>query len=495
MESVFLAQSERLNFKRIEYNVNMDMDGEKEKENNYRRKYGIHLTSKELFRTYLFPDIKDILTNFIWVDLFAGEGNLILPILSHVKKEQRVDFFKNHIYLFDIQEDMIKQSIHNAGLYGIPEAIAEKNIKKRDNLLNFPSFLLTQDLPIYHITNPPYLYLGYIKKHHETKAYFKYFDGENEGYQDLYQIAMMNDLRNGVENLIYIIPSNFLFGSSVSNKFRVNFLKHYFVLKMFIFELKVFEFTGTNICIGYFHRKNKPLEEIQEFPGIKFKKQNLILERNYKLNPKYKYRCGSEFNEFIESYRRKNALEVSFYLKKDEVMRNVGDSKLKVIDANNYKNNKYNQVSIAVNEDLSSKIKSNFLYVRTVDTGSEDGKAGLGMIHKDYSVDGILVSGNPYRTHPIQIFLNPQLSSGKLRILKDYVNLMLNFYRNKLDSEFLTTYKYSNANYTRKYLGLTQIKGIIQTFPFDLLKVNQNKLKDLILEKRIEGLLELLKKI
>ncbi|TFG22897.1 MAG: hypothetical protein EU533_03720, partial [Promethearchaeota archaeon] len=316
MESVFLAQLERLNFKRIEHNVNMNMDGEKEEENNHRRKYGIHLTSKELFRTYILPDIKDNLTKFIWVDLFAGEGNLILPILSHFKKEERIDFFEKHIYLFDIQEEMIKRSIHIAGLYGIPERIAEKNIKKRDNLLNFPSFLLTQELPIYHITNPPYLYLGYIKKHQETKPYFKYFEGENEGYQDLYQIAMMNDLRNMVENLIYIIPSNFLFGSSVSNKFRMDFLKYYNVLKMFIFELKVFEFTGTNICIGYFHRKKSPLEEIQEFTATKFKKQDLILERNYILNPKYKYRCGSEFNEFIENYKRENALDVNFYLKK-----------------------------------------------------------------------------------------------------------------------------------------------------------------------------------
>ena len=493
MESVFLAQSERLNFKRIEHNFNMDMEGEKEKENNYRRKYGIHLTSKELFKTYILPDIKDILTKYIWVDLFAGEGNLILPILNYVKKERRIDFFEKHIYLFDIQEDMIERSIHNVGLYGIPKTVAEKNIKKRDNLLNFPSFLLKKELPIYHITNPPYLYLGYIKKHQETKPYFKYFEGKNEGYQDLYQIAMMNDLRNEVENLIYIIPSNFLFGSSVSNKFRFDFLKHYHVLKMFIFELKVFEFTGTNICIGYFHRKNKSLEEIQEFPGTKFKKKNLILERPYMLNPKYKYRCGSEFNEFVERYRRKKALEVNFYLKKDEVLRDVGNSKLKVIDANDYANNKYNQVSIAVKEDLSLKIKSNFLYVRTVDTGSDDGKAGLGIIQEDFSVDGILVSGNPYRTHPIQIFLNPQLSNIQLRILKDYVNLILNFYRKKLDSEFMTTYKYSNANYTRKYLGLTQIKGIIQTFPYDLLQDDQNKLKTLIFEERIEDLMDFLK--
>jgi hypothetical protein len=45
---------------------------------------------------------------------------------------------------------------------------------------------------------------------------------------------------------------------------------------------------------------------------------------------------------------------------------------------------------------------------------------------------------------------------------------VLEHFREKLDSEFLTTYKYSNAVYTRKYLGLTQVRGIIETFPYEL---------------------------
>lgn len=52
-----------------------------------------------------------------------------------------------------------------------------------------------------------------------------YFSGPNNGYQDLYQIALINDLRNNIFNMIYIIPTNFLFGFSVSNKIRMDFLK------------------------------------------------------------------------------------------------------------------------------------------------------------------------------------------------------------------------------------------------------------------------------
>ena len=54
----------------------MDINEAREKDEDIRRKFGIHLTSKELFYTYIFPEIKDKLNQYIWVDLFAGEGNL-----------------------------------------------------------------------------------------------------------------------------------------------------------------------------------------------------------------------------------------------------------------------------------------------------------------------------------------------------------------------------------------------------------------------------------
>jgi hypothetical protein len=132
------------------------------------------------------------------------------------------------------------------------------------------------------------------------------------------------------------------------------------------------------------------------------------------------------------------------------------------------------------------------LYVRTVDTGSISGRVGLGVITEDFNVNGIYVSGNTYRTHPIQIFLEPEISHSKQIILKDYFNLILESFRKKLDSEFLTTYKYSNAEYTRKYLGLTQVRKLIETFPYE--KLNQNfkeKLGFLVEKKDLERFIEL----
>ncbi|GAG65280.1 unnamed protein product, partial [marine sediment metagenome] len=138
---------------------------------------------------------------------------------------------------------------------------------------------------------------------------------------------------------------------------------------------------------------------------------------------------------------------------------------IKVIDANNYQNNEYKKLYLHINDKLKTKVESNILYIRTVDTGSYDGRVGLGFITEDFKVNGIYVSGNTYRTHPIHIFLEPTITQEDQKLLKYYFNFILETFREKLDSEFLTTYKYSDAEYTRKYLGLTQVRSLIETFP------------------------------
>ncbi|TXT58266.1 MAG: hypothetical protein BAJALOKI1v1_1700009 [Promethearchaeota archaeon] len=456
-----------------------------------RRTLGVHLTSEQTFLSYIFPHIKDFLSQYIWIDLFCGEGNLIFPILDHIPKSKRVAFFQHHIYLSDIQPQMIQKCINKALSYKIPLNLAKNNIFQRDNLGSIPNRLKNIQLPLYHITNPPYLYLGYIRKHEETKQHLKYFLKENEGYQDLYQIAMMNDLRNSIMNLVYIIPSNFIFGASVSNKFRIDFLKYYDIKKLLIFETKLFDFTGTNICIVFFKRKESESAEVQIFSGLKFKKNNTVLERNYTLRPDFKYRGGAEFDDFTKKNKSLSPLKVKYYLLNKEVEANQGREKITVIDANEYVSSTYKRKTLQVLNSLKNKITSNILYVRTVDTGTMEGRVGLYLIRNDFNVDGIYVSKAPYRTSPIQIFLTPMISPADQLLLKDYFNMILEYFRTKLDSEFLTTYKYSNAEYTRKYLGLTQVRKLIQTFPINKIDDNnKEKLTDLIGSKSVEEILK-----
>jgi hypothetical protein len=463
-------------------------------ENTFRRSYGVHLTSSEIFLEFIFPVIQDKLWQYRWIDLYAGEGNLIIPLLNSIPSKDRIQFFKEHIFLFDIHPEMVDKCIKNVGNYGIPSEVASNNIKVRNNLESFPIFLKNEQLPLYHITNPPYLYLGYIRKHKETQKYLKLFKGENEGYQDLYQIAMINDLRNSIKNLIYIIPSNFLFGASVSNKFRKDFLKHYKINKMLIFETKIFEYTGTNICIGFLSKKPIPRTESVEFSGEIIKSKKKQVERKYILKPEFKYRAGSEFDEFLRDFQVKKPIEVKYYLLEKDVLQNLGDNKIDVIDANDYKSNQYNKLKIEVNDRLKDIIQSNILYVRTVDTGSNEGRVGLGLISADFNVNGIYVSGNTYRTHPIQIFFEPVITLNEQNLLRAYFNFILEFFREKLDSGFLTTYKYSKAEYTRKYLGLTQTRKLIQTFPHSSMtkEIGEN-LNKLIKKKDFNKVLEQLK--
>jgi len=229
------------------------------------------------------------------------------------------------------------------------------------------------------------------------------------------------------------------------------------------------------------------------FWGIKIKKQNQIIEKNYALKPEFKYRAGSEFEEFLRNKRAKVPLTVRYYLLNEDVSKNRGKNELSVIDANNYENGEYKKLTIKVNKVLENQITSNILYAKTVDSGSEEGRAGIGIVRDDFNVDGILVTGNTYRTHPIQIFLDPPLSIENQKYLKEYFNLILEYFRDYLDSEFLTTYKYSNAEYTRKYLGLTQVRGLIETFPLlNWDETKTEKLYKLIRDKDIEALVNFL---
>ncbi len=459
-----------------------------------RRNLGEHLTPREIFTEFMLPEIKDKLYEYRWVDLFAGEGNLVLPILDLVPQDKRTEFFKRHIFLFDIQKKMVERSIKNAARYGVPEEIAEVNILERDTLKEYPTSILSGDLPVYHITNPPYLYIGYIVKHKETRKYLDYFEGVNAGYQDLYQIGLIKDLRHDLKKMVYIIPSNFLFGSSASNKIRDNLLRHYLIKKAIIFEKEIFEYTGTNVVICFFEAKQSPGDEVMSFEGTKISKNKQ--SKIYTLRPKHHYRAGDEFEEFVNEHKASKPLKVTYYLTMEEVEKNKGQFGVRVIDANTFTGKGYAKRMVSVNNQLFEKIKSNVLSVRTVDTGTTDGRAGLYSIADAFDVDGILVTKAKYRTHPIQIFVEPEIAVDEHTLLEEYFNLVLEYFRQKTDSEFMTTYKYSNSEYTRKYLGLSQAKKLIRTFP--LLGLNNDKktyFKNLLLKKDSDRVISFVKEV
>ncbi len=431
----------------------------------------MHLTSINIFNDHILPKLNGKLNDYIWVDLFCGEGSLILPILNSIPDDQREHFFERRIFLFDIQEKMVEKTIENAVGYGISRKTAEKNVRVKDTLSEFPTSLRENRNKIYHITNPPYLYVGYIAKHRENSGQLKYFTGVNSGLQDLYQLALINDLRNEISQMVYIIPSNFLFGHSVSNMIRQLFLKYYTITDAIIFERRIFENTGTNVVICFFQRTGV-LNKTIDFQAMKINSRTII--RKYKLSEKNNYRAGDEFEEYVKA-NKKNILKVSYYLTIQEIDANRGNNRVVLLDSKEYTGSRYVSREFLVNDKLLSKIKSNPLYIRTVDTGGIGGKAGLYLIKDAFDADGIFVSGNTYRTNPIQVFIEPTLTRVQSMEIQNHFNAVLNELRERTDSEFMTTYKYSeNGKYTRKYLGLSQAKAILETLqPSNIKRIQQ----------------------
>ena len=438
------------------------------------------------------PEVQKHLYSYRWVDLFCGEGNLILPILDLVPEHERIEFFRKHIFLFDIQKELVEKSILNALKYGIPGEIAQQHIMQRDSIKDYPTVIFDSDLPVYHITNPPYLYLGYIAKEKGTQGYLGYFQGPNEGYQDLYQLALINDLRNNIKKMVYIIPSNFIFGFSVSNKVRDDFLRCYYIKKAFVFEKRIFKFTGTNVIICFFERKEFPEKEKIVFEGTKIGKE--IQKKVYILDPRNHFRAGNEFEEFVKRYKASRPVKLSYYLTIDEVEKNKGNREIRVVDANAFNGREYEKKVIYVNDSLYEKVQSNVLFVRTVDTGRFEGRAGLYLIKEAFGADAVLVSKSRYRTHPIQVFFDPQMSKEDQVLLKEYFNLILEYFRDRTDSEFMTTYKYSDSQYTRKYLGLSQTKELIETFPILALEEDKKKeFQNLVQKKDVQSIMSFVK--
>lgn len=156
----------------------------------------------------------------------------------------------------------------------------------------------------------------------------------------------------------------------------------------------------------------------------------------------------------------------------------------------------YRKYRALINAKLYRRIKANPLFVRTLDTGALDGRAGLYLISEKFGVDGIAVTSSPYRTHPVQVFLEPALSMEDVLLLRDYFNLMLEHFRAITDSEFLTTYKYSESAYTRKYLGLSQVKSLIETFPIlGLPPLWRRSFETLVQRRNAEGVIGLLESL
>jgi len=441
----------------------------------HRKKHGIHYTPSDVFREHILPRIRDSLEEYTWIDLYCGEGNLILPLLDDIKDDrERNRFFEDHVRGFDIDSTALDTFSSRLRELGIDETLLERNIREADTLAGFPDF--ETQFPPYHITNPPYLYKGFMPKTEKTRELLAYFKGKKEPLQDLYQLALYNDRESPLKNMIYIIPTNFLYADAASNYVRRLLYRNFFLKDCVIFEKKIFTDTDYNVCICFFERKPLPDERPLTVKAIKITGDGQR-ERTYLLKKEYNWRAGIEFDEFVRRHKARRPLRVSLYLMSKDVDAQAGREEVELIDVNRLEGKGYGKVVAHVNETLYQRIKRNPLYLRTLDTGKPDRKAGFYDVKEEYNADGLLVSlPHTYRTHPIQIFFDDDLSETDVRFVQLWSNCILNLLREEFDNDFLTTYRESSNYYTRKYFGLNQARKIISTCPINDLRDEKSSL-------------------
>jgi hypothetical protein len=176
------------------------------------------------------------------------------------------------------------------------------------------------------------------------------------------------------------------------------FFSKFDIIKLNIFEEKVFEDTTYTICSFSFELKKSKsnIIECKFFPSGEIKK--------FELKKSSGFRIGSEFFEIINSQK------------------NIGIKRLTI-----------------------GKIPNSNLYLRAIDTGSENGRISL-MINKDH-----FYAKESDRTFA-SIIMDKKYTHEQEEIICNKFNEILEKYRKKYNSLFLTNYR-NSSKYARKRIS------------------------------------------
>ena len=255
------------------------------------------------------------------------------------------------------------------------------DVIKRDTLLNPPDYTGK-----FVITNPPYLARN---KNKDKKIYDKY------NLNDLYKCFLKQLIESKPIGGILIIPLNFWCSIRKSDiELRKLFIETFEIIKMNIFEEKVFEDTGYTIC------------SLNFFTG--------------------------------QNGNKKGTLPLTFYPNKNQLNVELTKENNWTIGGELYIKNKSNYKCFRLtskNEKECNKFITN-INVKCIDD-SEDSKIKLFYSNKHYLDDTKKLSARTYATLIIEPAINEQQQK---KIIKDF-NEKLAEYRQKYNSLFLTNYR------------------------------------------------------
>jgi hypothetical protein len=249
----------------------------------------------------------------------------------------------------------------------------------------------------YVITNPPYL----AKNKTKNKAVFELY-----AVGDLYKAALMTFM--SANGGIVIVPINFF--SDEDNSVRLKFLSTFKIIHMHIFEEPVFDDTDYTVCAFSFVREPNNTQTITAVVFPKVENFKFIISANNG------YRIGAEFY---------NTIKIASDIK-------IG-----------------RMVSFKKNTLLSTRL---FLYA--IDTGTSTGRIRLE--YKSNVFYGISTD-RAFAT----IGLSINLTDEQQQYIIKRFNELLEYYRGKFKSLFLTNYRNSTASYSRKRIGFDAAYGLI----------------------------------
>ena len=248
------------------------------------------------------------------------------------------------------------------------------------------------------ITNPPYLAKNKTK---DRKVYDLW------KVDDLYKAFIKSIVEGDVSGGIIIVPLNFLSGEDRDGGVRRLFFSKYKITKINIFEEKVFKDTGYTVCSFQFERGNSCILPITIFP----EKKNVefcVLEE-------HEYRIGGEIYVPVRSKYKIGRL-------------------------------------LAVSNIEKNKTPTSNLFLRAMDGGTDDNKIGLEInTNHFYGKD----------TDRVFCTIITNIPFEDEQYIVDKFNEKIESYRTKYNSLFLTNYRESSKNYSRKRISFDLAYNII----------------------------------
>ncbi len=299
------------------------------------------------------------------------------------------------------------------------------------------------------VTNPPYLNINKADK--ETKE--KYF--KSSGFEDLYQISL-NSILNSKEGIV-VIPINFLSAEN-SRKIRNLFFEKFRIVKINYFKQQVFPDTTSNVITFYYRSIRK-----SDNPENQEVETNFFPEKNSTkifLEKKFHWTIGGRIINPINIVD--NHLKIRRLVESD-----IQSGQYKIQAAYNHIKNKK---EVKVSSSLKKIINSNIMFLKAIDSGSENGKIALEDIRK-HGVKCLI--SKPTSRHMIYLISDSnKLSINIQEKIIDLFNKEINQLRNDQFSLFLTNYrdkdrKRISFDFTYKFINYLYFTKILGQLPIE----------------------------